>query len=300
MKIGIPVAHFHPGNTAEYVHAALCELGHSADILTPAQFYSSLADPAFDLFFCVDSGEPLNLADARIAQLPLTRVAFWFIDYRHNKDRATRNPPDRETAHVLHQRGGWVFQSQYEDAQECLREGLTRVHWLPLAADPGVWCDIPAAPKVFHAGFVGNVWDARRRQALELILRAPGLRLGFAGHGKAWKEQGAALLRRSLVGFNISSFYGEPFAFDVNMRVFETLSCGVPLFTNHVPSLARIFPAQAPFIRTYDSLDALLPKLKESLEDTTFLKSGPQAREFILQQATYTARMREVLKTATL
>ncbi len=295
MKIGIPVAQFHPGNTAEYVCSALAELGHEAVILAPAQFYRDLKEQRCDLFFCVDSGEPLNMAEASIAQLPLDRVAFWFIDYRHNKDRLTRTPPDAETARALQQRGGWIFQSQYEDQQDCLGQGMTRVSWLPLAADPKVWSDTPIVPKDFHLGFVGNVWDAGRKQVLELLLRTAGLKFGFQGHGKAWKEDGAALLRRCLVGFNISSFYGQPVAFDINMRVFETLSCAVPLFTNSVPALKRLFPEPVPFVRTYDSIETLIPRLREALSDPTFVRSGALGREYILKNATYTARMCEAI-----
>jgi len=295
MNIGIPVAQYHAGNTGEYVQRALAALGHSARVLTPTEFFAALRARAFDYFLCVDSSDGLPLDDPSIAACPFERVGYWFIDFRHNKDRATRIPNDLENARLLERKGGWIFQSQIQDVRDCQALGLTRVSWLPLAADPQVWSDRPVAPKDFHIGFVGNVWDAQRKKALELLLGTQGLRVGFLGHGGAWKEDAAALLRRCMVGFNINSFFGEPFAYDVNMRFFETLSCGIPIFTNDVPSLTDVVPANAPFVRTFTTLETLLPGLLAAFKDPDYRSSGSAARQWILDHATYEHRMKDVL-----
>jgi spore maturation protein CgeB len=99
-----------------------------------------------------------------------------------------------------------------------------------------------------------------------------------------------------MIGFNINTFFGEPYAYDINMRAFETLSCGVPLFTNDTPSLFRVFPPGTSFIRTYADLPDLLPSLLKALKDTAFMNSGAEARRWIVDNATYVHRMREVLK----
>jgi hypothetical protein len=295
MNIGIPVARYHTGNTGEYVQRALTALGHAATVLTIEEFFAALCGSQFDYFFCVDSSEPIPLDAAAIAGRSLSRVGFWFIDYRHNKNRPTRMPNDFANARLLEAAGGWIFQSQREDVEDCLACGLSRVSWLPLAADPEIWAPEPTVPKEFHIGFVGNVWDLQRKTALEILIQAHGLRVGFLGHGAVWKDDAAALLRKSWIGFNISTFFGEPVAFDVNMRVFETLSCGLPLFTNQVPSLNELFPADVPFIRTYTSLETILPRLREVVQDPAFLAAGAAARLWILDHGTYEHRMRDVI-----
>jgi len=296
MRIGIPIAQYHPGTTGEYAASAFKELGHEVEILSPAEFYDASHEKLFDLFFCVDSGEPLDLSDPRLNTKILEQTCFWFIDFRHNKDRESRNPNDFDIAKCLHEGGGWIFQSQFQDAEYCVEHKLTRVSWLPLAADPNVWSNEPAAPKQFHVGFAGNVWDPARKNALELLLNAPGLRFAFRGHGKAWKEDAASLLRSCVAGFNINSYFTELYAYDLNMRVFETLSCGTPIITNRVAALDRIFPPGAPYIRTYDSLDDILPTIADALRDPLFVNSGAAAREYILGNATYVHRMREALE----
>jgi hypothetical protein len=294
VKIGVPVGQFHRGNTGEYVVRALQRAGHSAEILSPKATFEAIESGRFNRYIGVDSGETVDFKMVP-ARIPLRGVGFWFIDFRHNKDRQTRLPTDMENARLLAERGGWVFQSQFEDVEYCHAHGITRCSWLPLAADPEVWCDRPVPPKRFHLGFAGNVWDRGRADALQLLLTTERLRIGFNGHGGAWMEDGAALLRESIAGFNISSYYGEPYAFDVNMRVFETLSCGVPLVTNFVPSLGRLFPPNPPFIRTFDSLDRLLETIAAALHDPAFRASGAEARAYILEHCTYSHRMEQAL-----
>jgi hypothetical protein len=295
MNIGIPIARFHPGNTGEYVQRALVALGHSADVMSPGEFYTALSGTQFDYYFCVDSSEALPLTEPSIAGCSLARVGFWFIDYRHNKNRPERVPNDFQNARTLQDRGGWVFQSQSEDVEDCRKCGISRVSWLPLAADPHIWTPDPVTAKEFHIGFVGNVWDVQRKRALQMLLRTPDLRVGFLGQGAVWKEDAAALLRKCMVGFNINTFFGDPVAYDVNMRAFETLSCGVPLYTNEVPSLKKAFPQDAPFIRTYTSLTDLMPRLLEAFKDQRYLNSGAEARQWILDNGTYEHRMRDVI-----
>jgi hypothetical protein len=296
MNIAIPVARFHAGYTAEYVQRALVSLGHTASILDAPAFFSALRNREFDHFFCVDSGEALPLDDRSIASCSFEDVSFWFIDFRHNKNRPERRPNDLQNARLIDDRGGWVFQAQVEDVDDCLSLGLTRVSWLPLAADPDVWAADPREAKQFHIGFVGNVWDAQRKRALETLLGIKSLRVGFLGGGSVWKEDAAALLRRCVMGFNINSFFGEPFAYDINMRFFETLSCGIPIYTNEVPALERLLPPDAPFVRTFRSMGDLLPGLSAALRDDRFLAAGAAARQWILGHATYRHRMAEVLR----
>lgn len=296
MKIAIPVAEFHRGNTSEYVARALVNMGHEATIIGAAEFGVSFQAKLHDLFFCVDSGGTFDFSQPPFANADLSNVGFWFIDYRHHADGKTRKPGDLANAKLIDRCGGRVFQAQREDFEQCRHDGVQNVTWLPLAADPEVWTDAPAVNKIFDIGFVGNVWDRGRASALELLVNSRFFKIGFKGHGGAWKEEGAALLRQCRVGFNISSYFGTDHAFDVNMRVFETLSCGLPIITNAVPALTKIFPRNAPYIRTFTNLEELLYVSRGAMRNEEFLSSGPAARQFILDNATYEHRMTEMLR----
>lgn len=296
LRFGIPTAAYHPGSTAEYVMRACSRLGIVADILDQANFESAFTAGSYDYFLCVDSGAPLSFARAAFAGKDLSRVALWSIDFRHNKDRPTRVPTDREMVATLHAQGGTVYQAQREDVDECRQMGLSRVHWLPLAADPELWAPVAGVDKRAHLGFVGNVWDESRKEVLELLLKIPSLRFLCGRPGAVWKEDAARLLSTCLCGFNVNTLFGSPLAFDVNMRVFETLSCGVPLITNEVPSLALLFGVDAPFIRTYRGQSELPHVIAEALKDEAFLHSGPIAREWIVQHGTYVHRVSEIVR----
>lgn len=299
MKIAIPIAQYHEGNTSDYVKRAFEALGHKAEIISPEVFCNAFnkEDCNYDLFFGVDSGEAFPFNRKLLESPNTSRLAFWFIDYRHNKRREDRIPNDESNAKLLSEKGAWIFQAQYEDFKECLNLGIERVSWLPVGADLEIWNDKPfKTPKKFEVGFVGNIWDQGRARALESILKS-GIKLGFLGHGKIWKEKAAALLRECSVGFNISSFYGHEVAFDINMRFFETLSCGIPLVTNEVPSLYRIFKNLPTFIRIYRSPFEIVSVLKAALSDSKFLSSGEAAREWIEAEGTYISRMKKALLT---
>lgn len=294
MKIAVAVAGFHEGNTAEYVLRAFRRLGHSAELLDAPQLYGALRQANFDLYFCVDSGEPFDFAAAALPPAVFSRLAFWLIDYRHNKHRSARRPTDFETARLLNDNGAWIFQAQLEDAEDCRKSGIDRVSWLPIGADAEIWSDQPQEARAFDVAFIGSVWDQGRADALSLIA-ASGLKLGFFGHRALWKENAARVIRGSALGFNINSFFGEPYAYDVNMRFFETLSCGVPLVTNDIPVLAQLLPRPCPFVRTYRTLAEIVPTLRAALADRDFLASGPAARAWILQHGTYKLRMQSAL-----
>jgi glycosyltransferase involved in cell wall biosynthesis len=301
--IGVVTAHYHQGTTAEYILSACERLGIKAQLLSPEEFLyyhkETVTLPktaVFSLFLCIDSQDPVYTIQEASKQGDLSSVGFWFIDYRHNKNRKERSPNDAVTAKLLFEHGGTIFQSQYEDYEECIAQGLQRCIFLPLAADPFVWSNAPVLEKRFHLSFAGNVWDRGRAAILEKCLNVQGLKFGFFGHGKTWKEKAAALLRMSLAGFNVNSFYGEPYAYDVNMRVFETLSCGVPLITNYVPSLERIFPKECSYIRWYHSEDELFDVVHKALHDEIFLRSGDEGRKFIVKECTYEHRVKVMIE----
>lgn len=294
MNIAVPIACIEVGTTGEFVSRAFRKLGHSATVLTPPEFAAAFVNKSYDLFFCVDSGGPIDLLSLDNVRTGDWRdLAFWMIDYRLGKTR--KIPNDSDTCRTIQRNGGWVFQSQQEDLVDCQVSGVNRSSWLPLAADPDVWNCEPAETVVYDVGFVGHCWDQTRAQALDNIGKS-GLRLGFAGPGAAKMEAAAKLLRQCRTGFNISSLYGTPYAFDLNMRFWEELACGLPVITNDLPVLRTLFGNELPaFVKTYPTFDKIIPVIRAALSDANFVSAGKAARQFIVDKHTYVHRMQEAL-----
>jgi hypothetical protein len=282
MRIQIPVAAYVNYNPATYVEKALRDLGHNASI-TQGQV-SEEDDPSVDLYLCVDSGGPLVVHDSWAH-----KSAFWFIDSRRNCNPEVRTPDDDAQAEKIFKAGGHVFQAQYEDTLRLKEKGVNS-HWLPLAADPDVWSNHPKEEKLYDVAFVGNCFDPVRHEILGKL--EEGFNFCWPGIEKAIMEDGAKVYRQSRVGFNISSFYGQGVDYDINMRVFEIMSCGVPLVTNYVLGL-DLLPGlgNCPGIFCYQSLDGIATSIEEALACETVY-----TRNSILENHTYRHRAQKILE----
>ena len=295
-QVIIPVAEFHQGNTSTYVERAFRQLGIETRIIDERELFELLKlNPPDTNFFCVDSGKPLNLNAPEIKDLSLENLSYWFIDFRHHK-HGPRSPTDVELCSEISKRGGKIFQSQFEDFEFSLLQGWKNSFHLPLAADPEIWSAEPKEQKKFNLAFAGNVWDKGRAEILQYLLNQKELKFGFPGHGALWMEDAAKLIRQAQVGFNVNSWYGTEHAFDLNMRFYETLSCGVPLITNWVKEIDRVFPVMPRFLKVYKSAEELPKVISEAFADANFLASGSQAREWIVGENTYRDRMEYVLE----
>lgn len=287
MKILIPVACYHEYNTAVYVERALIALGHDARVITQSEYYED--HPGVDLFFCVDSAGPMNFVEKHRA-----KSAMWFIDSRHNNNPERRKPDDDTNAKTLAAGGGWVFQAQYKDWERMVNDiGVFRSTWLPLGADPDVWKPYDT-PKIYNVGFGGNIWDGVRREVLEQISKRWSL-----GQFTGTPEALALGYSACEVGFNISSFYGSPVDYDINMRVFEVMSCGIPLITNYLPELQDLGIYE--YVLVYRNQGEILPTIERALAspDSWLEDLGDSARQLIIDCHTYKHRMEEALDILT-
>ncbi len=286
MKILIPVACPSPYTTAIYVHKALLELGHDAKMITQAELYG--APDGIDLFFGVDSAGGLDFPE-RV----LPRTAMWFIDSRRNC--TLRSPGDDEVAKRIADGGGWVFQAQRPDWVRNVQSDILRSTWLPLGADPGEWKPMPEVRQEVDVAFCGNIWDERRRLFLEQIGEKFSLGV-FTG----LPAELSARYSGAKVGFNISSFYGSPIAYDVNMRVFEVMSCAVPLVTNFLPELVELGIVPDHHCLIYHDLDEALSQIRRALgDDDLRARLGTRGRRYIVKQGTYVHRMNHALEVLT-
>jgi spore maturation protein CgeB len=141
-------------------------------------------------------------------------------------------------------------------------------------------------------GFGGNVWCQERRDILDRIARKWKLE-SFTGMPEVLSEMYA----RSRVGFNVSTFYGTDVAYDVNMRVFEVLACGIPLVTNHLPDLERLGIIPEFHCATYVNPDAAMSRIRLAIQrgEQYRQEMGERARQLILDAHTYVHRMDEAL-----
>lgn len=285
MNIAIPVAHFVSYNTARYLVPAFEALGHEARIITQAEFYEDL--PKVDLFFGCDSGGALNFPEKHRA-----KSAMWFIDSRRNCNPDLRNPNDDMTAAILADGGGWVFQAQKEDWERMIDQRVHRSAWLPLGADPDVWKP-SGGEKTVDVVFCGNIWDGTRADLLVKIKDRHSY-----GHYLGEPEELAQMYSGGRLGFNISSFYGTDVAYDVNMRVFEVMACGIPLVTNYLPAMYEL-GMQAGWTHVeYRTAEEALVMIAEVLRwhQTRRDEMGRVGRQIIIDGHTYAHRMASALE----
>jgi hypothetical protein len=256
-------------------------------VIDQGVYYNDLPD--VDLFFAVDSGGPLNFPEKHRA-----KTAMWFIDSRHNCDPMRRLPDDDTNAKTLADGGGWVFQAQKQDWRRNQATGVDRSSWLPLAADCSIWeRKDPHAPKIYDVGFGGNVWDEWRRDMLDRI-RAKGWALGqWTGS----PEELASGYCASRVGFNVSSFFGTEVAYDINMRVFEVMACGIPLVSNRLPEMKELGIYPDFHYLPFDDADGAMSQIRLVLSrsEAYRLDMGVRNRDMIMNGHTYIHRMRQAL-----
>lgn len=152
------------------------------------------------------------------------RVLVWLIDNRLPNEQAHEDAAAKE----LLSRGVIVCHAQKTDAE---RAGG---HWLALAASPG-FKPVNVA-KTSDVAFVGYVRDESRARLLSDV----GAKFSLSVNQGVFGKQANEAYCGARVGLNIPSYYGQPFCYDINMRVFEIAACGVPLVTNYLPELVEL------------------------------------------------------------
>lgn len=261
-----------PETTGVYCLSALkdlCEGEHfrpkEVDSLSPSQF---------DLFLRIDDGTEYQLPSA------LRPSAVWFIDTHLNLDQDARLA------------GGYdiVFAAQRDGAEQLSRRGHSQAEWLPLACDPKVHRKMETGLKQYDIAFVGNLFPGPRLELLQL------LKYNFSKVfvGQAYFEEMARTYSAARIVFNRSVLN------DVNMRVFEALSCGSLLLTNDLAAngLAELFE-DGVHLATYRSEEELVDKARFYLRNETSRETIAAAgRAVVHAKHTYRHRMARILELA--
>ncbi|MCQ9208144.1 MAG: glycosyltransferase, partial [Omnitrophica bacterium] len=118
----------------------------------------------------------------------------------------------------------FVFCAQKEGAEKLRRRKKVRTLWVPLGCDPEIHRKINLEKK-FDVAFVGTEGKKSLRGALlkKIKERYPKSFLGIAEYTKI-----SEIYSSAKIGFNYS------IRNDINMRMFEAMSCGSLLLTNYI------------------------------------------------------------------
>jgi hypothetical protein len=209
MKIALIYNHLSPSTTGAYIEKVLKNKGVAYDlfgVIDPA-----LVKPGYDLYLRIDHGDykfdlPKELHPA----------VFWAIDTHLKK-------PYKK---IRSQAGHYdvVFCAQKDGAARLQRELKIDAQWLPLGCDPDVHKKLDL-PKIYDLAFVGrNAQKFARGRQLELLKkRYPASFIGQADFARM-----SGIYSAARIGFNSSIIN------DINMRVFEVMSCGCFLLTNRI------------------------------------------------------------------
>lgn len=243
--------------------------------------------PSADWFLWVDDGRD------DISVLPPAPWAYYAIDthlgYSYRRWKASR--------------ANLAFVAQKDAVEDFARDGV-KASWLPLACDPSVHlCAdeflarglLPEdVAKRYNVAFVGYVRDDNgvgfnnRVDYLDRLFREiPSF--WFAAN-RFWEEMALRFVR-ARVGFNIS------IKNDLNMRVFEIMSCGVPLLTNRdVAGIEDLFAEGRHYVG-YKGPDEMIEQARGMLSQSDALDElGKIGMTEVRNRHTYRHRMATVLE----
>ena len=209
MKIALIYDVFREDTLGEYYRRALMRSGHSVSHFWLR--HSKEIKPEYDLYFRVDDGE----YRFDIPHAVLKPSIFYASDVHLSK-------PFRKIKKLapLYDK---VFCAQLDGCLKLERAFPKKVFWVPHAADPWVHKDMNLSRELDIA-FVGNDGGVPRKFILqELKERFPKSFIGTAPYTRI-----SQIYSSSKIVFNYSINN------DINMRMFEALSCGALLLTNFI------------------------------------------------------------------
>ncbi len=173
---------------------------------------------------------------------------------------------------ILHQAKHYdfVFASQKEGAEKLSQDLKRKVFWLPLACEPEIH-KRENIEKRYDVGFVGSFGG--KGSLREDILLTVKREFPNSFIGKAHYTEMSKIYSSSKIGLNCSLNN------DINMRMFEILSCGTMLLTNRIKDngFGELFVENRHLI-VYNSKEELIGLIRYYLENDrereTIARSG--------------------------
>jgi len=156
------------------------------------------------------------------------RQVVYLLDNRMPANQ-WQNPAAKK---VQEEDGVLVCCAQYVDAIQ------QEFQWIPLGVTPAyISPQGKRKPKpAYDFAFVGYLNDLPRQSVIE---RMQGMFLHNV-QSQIFGDDAIAVYRSAKVGLNITAFFGSPYAYDANMRMFEIPATGVPLLTPYVPGMIEL------------------------------------------------------------
>jgi len=190
----------------------------------------------------------------------------------------------RQTKHY-----DFVFATQKQGAQMLSQALRKKVEWIPLACDPKIHKKLELT-KTYDVGFVGSYGGkGSYREELLLGIKAqfPNSFIGSAPHTKM-----SEIYSSSKIGINYSLNN------DINMRIFEILSCGTMLLTSEIKDngLSDLFK-EGEHLVTYKTKEQLIDLinyyLRHEEERRRIAKAG---YKLVINHHTYHNRLTKMLE----
>jgi spore maturation protein CgeB len=165
-----------------------------------------------------------------------------------------------------------------------------RVYWLPLAAEPKVHKKFET-PKLFDVGFVGNMNPKLHPERAKLLKKLSAKYNVLAVSGLHYENM-AKVYSISKIGFNKSINK------DLNMRIFEIMSCGTMLLTDKINNGMNDLFVNKKHLVTYENeeeLDELVHYYLENEGERE--KIAREGQKEVHEKHTYEHRAEQILKT---
>ncbi len=183
------------------------------------------------------------------------------------------------------------FNQIYVAQKKCValfEEEKSNVYWLPVAADPEIHKKY-SFEKIYDIGFVGNLNRERHPGRVE-VLEMLSKKFKVKAEENIFGIEMAKIYNKSKMGFNKS------IAGDLNMRVFEVLSCGTFLLTDRIDNgLEDIFIDKKHLVQyDMDSMEELISYYLENDKERN--KIAEAGHNEVLEKHTYEIRMDTMLK----
>ncbi len=225
----------------------------------------------FNLFLYIDDGLDYPLPDQ------FRPSAIWAIDTHLNPQRLIRRAGTVD----------FVFAAQRDGVELLCEAGIQCVGWLPLACDPEVHAKLEV-PKTFDVSFVGHL-STPDRVSLARIVRD---RFPNSFIGQRFFMEMAETYSASRVVLN------QSVRNDINMRVFEALSCGSLLISNDLANngQGQLLTEGVHYI-AYRDLNELVSKIQYYLSHPAEGEAiAVKGRIEALSRHTYWHRMNSIME----
>jgi len=247
--------------------------GKQTSILNVLQ---SLEKP--DLILEIDGYGLYHLKDYKKLNIP---VAYWAID--------SHIPAKRNFQKKIAEDFNYIFVAQKRYVDE-FKKINRNSFWLPLACDPEIHRQYPVEKK-FDIGFVGSLNKSLHPERVKL-LNYLAKKYNVIARSNVYMEEMAKIYSYAKIGFNRS------LAGDLNMRVFEIMSCGTMLLTDNIGNgIEELFEDRKHLV-LYNNLGDLDEKVRHYLENEEEREAIAGAgRKEVLDRHTYEHRMDYLIKT---